>query len=72
MKKYVYAIAENCIVIPNPGDVNADGLENDPEPVVCIPLGVFEDEAKAIKRCKMANRDRDGEDFVVVRLEVRE
>ena len=74
--KKVYAIAEVCVVLGNPDD--ADGLGNEPEPVVCRSVGVFTDEKKAEAKCNEINAmddhpSDDGEQrFRVVALEVKD
>ena len=65
-----YAVAERCIVVGSPDD--ADGLENDPEPVVCIAMGIWADEAKAQGKADELNAGDDapegGRRFEVVAL----
>ena len=82
-KKLMYAIAEMCIIADDCGD---KGIENDPEPVICRGIGLYNDETKADEKCKKCNDDYNGitlddEDeqvdnaephFVVVPLNVRD
>jgi hypothetical protein len=56
----IYVIAEYAIVI-NPGD--GDGLENEEEPVVCLPLGCWIDRSKAEKKCNKLNKNWEPTDI---------
>ena len=66
--KEVYAIAEaDCLVIGN-SDTNEKFDSNRmPEPVICIPLGVWTDLTKAEAKCTQLNNEAQEEDKFVVK-----
>ena len=69
--KVVYGIAQLALVMPKD---DADGLDNEEEPVICIPLGVHTVHSKAVKVCKECNKNgkSSGIKFVVRTLKVRD
>jgi len=57
--KQVYVVAEHCVVCD---DDDGDGLENDPIPVVAVPLGFFTEEAEADAKALELNKQFYGTD----------
>jgi hypothetical protein len=71
-QRELYALTERLVVM-SPGD--ADGLENDPEPVVCIAAGLFTSRTKAEKLAEKLNVKEDApkrhERFAVKPIRIR-
>ncbi len=63
----LWAIAEKCNVTGKDASFEE---ENEDEPVVCIKLGLFEDEGKAEKKAAALNKEWDDERFEVVGINI--
>lgn len=71
-KDRLYAIAEYQVVMDSN---DGDGLDNDPEPVVLVALGVYHSSDKAQEKCDKLNEKCPGAEddrYQVVSLEVQD
>lgn len=65
--KMLWAIAEKCSVTGRDASFEE---ENEDEPVVCIKLGLFENESKADKKAAKLNKEWEDDRFEVVSMNI--